>query len=944
MLKKSLILTLGLVLILGTAAMAKGELKGSRIGEVLPIEQPQTTLDYCLLTKTCNIPGYYNPGLVTGDRAITYYDPWAVCPAPTYPLEITTLWITLYDDGALPFPVQVDFVVYDMLIPGDPCAGPGAELCRETFICDAATYEYPTVGPLTYSTPCCVNGPVYIGIEYSDPGGSLPSFLMDEPLICPPVPCEHWAYSGGTWYMWSSYYSGGAPLFWVDTETNSPNCQDGDCANHKMHFPQLPDPNGWDVNATAPISLADDWQCTETGQLEDIHWWGSWRHDDIGQLRGFWITIHDNIPVGPNGWSVPGQIVCPPMYILEGEYTTTLMDPSPQGWYDPVQGEIIPGDHQQYFRYDYFLPEPCVQTVGQIYWLRISADVVDPVNTHWGWKSTQDHWMDDAVWGPDPDAPLPPDLWTEIYEPGGGGGPVVNSFWVGMDQSGQLVPGMSGGTDYYNGPGGINGWFWYPSGWWNIWFYNDPLDLTRYKEISIMGSVWKLDPGAPAWVEIAINWSGPEWPPGEPPPTEPTDEIHIERFPVVMSDLPNGYEIFEFFGFLIEEYNPEWVSVDVRGFNFVIWDNEPGIIEHECLPSGQQSLDLSFCITSEPVQETGACCWPDGLCTMETQSICEDNGGVFYPGLNCVDVDCPVQEDPVYDLWETPEGYNTFVNLGCGESTLPIPADFFGPGSDPFAGTIALEGEPLATNGNLGPTDTIIKRSRVANLPQCPSQDHNIDIEIVALSLVSSQPITVTYNGGQNPEAWDVKVCLSESRGQPTGGMNFDRVCEEGGTFFAYVPVVPKIVFTRVSDALEYYVDYGDYGIPAIDLMNIEDGHWMFSDPGFGVYTSSVGDLVSNCDDIPDIPIGPSAVDLIPGLQAIPCVQCAEPAVNHSIPITSLVEPAGCAQHDIWPPHDVVEAIPTLSEWGMIILGLMLLTAGTIAIVRRRKTALTRAN
>jgi len=32
---------------------------------------------------------------------------------------------------------------------------------------------------------------------------------------------------------------------------------------HKMHFPQLPDPNGWDVNVH-DFTLADDWQCSET--------------------------------------------------------------------------------------------------------------------------------------------------------------------------------------------------------------------------------------------------------------------------------------------------------------------------------------------------------------------------------------------------------------------------------------------------------------------------------------------------------------------------------------------------------------------------------------------------------------------------------------------------------------------------------------------------------
>ena len=32
--------------------------------------------------------------------------------------------------------------------------------------------------------------------------------------------------------------------------------------DHKMHFPQLPDPFGWDVMGMEPMVLADDWLCT----------------------------------------------------------------------------------------------------------------------------------------------------------------------------------------------------------------------------------------------------------------------------------------------------------------------------------------------------------------------------------------------------------------------------------------------------------------------------------------------------------------------------------------------------------------------------------------------------------------------------------------------------------------------------------------------------------
>ncbi|MFH1700549.1 MAG: hypothetical protein ABIE07_08170, partial [Candidatus Zixiibacteriota bacterium] len=42
---------------------------------------------------------------------------------------------------------------------------------------------------------------------------------------------------------------------------------------HKMHFPQLPDETGWAVNATQPLIIADDFLCTESGLIKDIHFW-----------------------------------------------------------------------------------------------------------------------------------------------------------------------------------------------------------------------------------------------------------------------------------------------------------------------------------------------------------------------------------------------------------------------------------------------------------------------------------------------------------------------------------------------------------------------------------------------------------------------------------------------------------------------------------------------
>ena len=911
----------GLVLAKGASDLEPRELENK-----ITVQPPSDiTLDYCGLAMTNGV-GSSVTSYMPGWQTVTYFDP-ATCPGvPTYPFEITALSFTLYDMyGSSPWPYPIDVVVYDMLQPGDPCQGPGAELCRFTVTCDQASFEYPNVGTATFPQVCCVNGPFFIGLDLTDPYPLPPGPVYDDQI--PPC-CDNWFFfppSWGDWcWAWGDPPSVGYPLFWVDGETPPNNCEEFGCENHKMHYPQLPDPNGWDVNATGNVSLpnsimlADDFRCSETGYIDDMHFWGSWKDDIEGQVIMFHLAIYDNVPEGPHGYSEPGQELWW-TEIYEPEFTVTPEDPSgEQGWYDPINGEILPLNHQAYYRYDVIFPPGLGfwQVQGEIYWLKISAFINDPENTAWGWKTSfSPLFMDDAVY----DSYAAPTGWRELYEPMPEP-PIVNDFWAFFGPGGELIDG--GGADAYG-----EGWYYYPStNWWNIWFYDHPLVPGRkyiHVEFDAFG------PGTETAI-FAVNWSTDQWDvPGEPPLPGVDENLYIGRaeFPII-----EGHNIFDWD---IPTYNPEWVSIDFRVFEPM--DIPGGIIDHQCIPS----LDLAFCITGEGGTETGACCWTDGSCTMENQSICEDNGGVFYPGQNCADVECPV-EDPVYDLWETPDGHNTFVDFGCGPSTPPLPADFFGPGSDPFDGIIALVGEPLATTGNLGPTDAIIKRYRAADLADCPSQDE-IELEIVALNLVSVEPITVTYDGGQNPEDWDITVCLSEFRDQLTGIMNINQVCQEGGTFNAYVPVVPKIIFTRISDGMEMYVDYGEWGLPAIEL-NVEDGHWMFSDPGFNVYTSNVGDLVSNCDDEPDILIGRSAVDLIPGLQAIPCIDCSQPAVDYDIPITSLLEPAGCAQHDVWPPHDVVEDIPTLTEWGMIILALLLLSAGTVAVIWRRKAAMARTN
>ena len=181
---------------------------------------------------------------------------------------------------------------------------------------------------------------------------------------------------------------------------------------HKMHWPQLPDPNGWDVFCTSwspqypNVILADDWECSESGNITEIHFWGSWLGDNIGQLDYFLIGIAENIPPeqNPHGnWSMPGETLIEwdiYNWVERGPYTGN------QGWYWSYEqtNQWQPNDHQQYWQYNVFLDEEdwFWQEEGTIYWLYITAIVYEqpPEQPLWGWKSTfQDlHFMDDAVW------------------------------------------------------------------------------------------------------------------------------------------------------------------------------------------------------------------------------------------------------------------------------------------------------------------------------------------------------------------------------------------------------------------------------------------------------------------------------------------------------------------------------------------------------------------
>ena len=103
----------------------------------------------------------------------------------------------------------------------------------------------------------------------------------------------------------------------------------------------------------------------------------------------------------------------------------------------------------------------------------------------------------------------------------------------------------------------------------------------------------------------------------------------------------------------------------------------------------------------------------------------------------------------------------TPTDISFGLDQIPaIPAGFFGPGCDPFVGTVALQGVPLdPLTWHL--TDTVIQRPNPFFL-NVPPANVNVPIEMIQMSLVSTQPITVTCGTGQTQ--WDVRVIESPTQ------------------------------------------------------------------------------------------------------------------------------------------------------------------------------------
>lgn len=232
-----------------------------------------------------------------------------------------------------------------------------------------------------------------------------------------------------------------------------------------------------------------------------------------------------------------------------------------------------------------------------------------------------------------------------------------------------------------------------------------------------------------------------------------------------------------------------------------------------------------------------------------------------------------------------------------------IHADFFGPGSDPFT-DVLLVGVPLSP-GDFGDADTIVRRKDPLDFVDISAVALQVPIEIIALNLVNAVPIFVTFDGGQFPEEWNLRVCLTTGVSQPPSTMDITRTHENGGTFTSELHVTATLIATKVT------APFTVEEMPLVDeiLTPVDPPFNWVADSPFGLVVAPGLQVVSQCDGTTKTLLGTSSnfkfgvrqldTDVDPATEPIPCqvVEVSEEQsdnVKHNVSIPGFTDASCC--------------------------------------------------
>jgi hypothetical protein len=169
---------------------------------------------------------------------------------------------------------------------------------------------------------------------------------------------------------------------------------------------QLPPPNPQFLIVNA--MLADDFKCTETGPITDLHIWGSWLNNAADPGAIFHLSIHSDVPAGTGGipYSRPGAVLASvdlPMGLYPGATARIWKSGVNELFYDPNTKKVL-GGSTDLWQYNFnlrLLPALFIQQGTPqnptIYW--VDVQVNSPAGKTFGWKTSATQNLDDAVYG-----------------------------------------------------------------------------------------------------------------------------------------------------------------------------------------------------------------------------------------------------------------------------------------------------------------------------------------------------------------------------------------------------------------------------------------------------------------------------------------------------------------------------------------------------------------
>jgi len=238
---------------------------------------------------------------------------------------------------------------------------------------------------------------------------------------------------------------------------------------------------------------------------------------------------------------------------------------------------------------------------------------------------------------------------------------------ISLDNEGNMVSGSGTG----------DGWYYYPArGVYRIWFHNEAFDSNRKAKLEYEFYMEPVIEGGVVYGSVHLVWTKAEWTQSGhsgPPypssvPTEDDESNALSRDEVWTA---NG----EMFGskerrgsYTIDEYNPEWVGIEVSGSNIHVCR---GFDSRTSVPKEEQGILL------------GACCnRATGDCSITLQSDCEAPYEWLGAGSTCAACTRSGGLGPSLDFGDAPDPTYPTLLANDGPRHTIVPGLFLGRGVD----------------------------------------------------------------------------------------------------------------------------------------------------------------------------------------------------------------------------------------------------------------------